>query len=226
MLVSRSIDIEGVLPYLKVMAAKSSRTQAERSETMRARILDATIASLAQHGYGATTTLMVQKIAGLSRGAMLHHFPTKADLILGTMERIVDLNHEFFQPRLMEIPDPLQRFLSLIDARWDLAKQPHGVAQAEIMVGARSDELVRERYPEVLERMRPKQARRLQAWASDAGLLLDERDQAVSRAIVYALRGMAIEVQIDPTIETESVLGVLRDLRRNTLGDRIKPFAR
>jgi AcrR family transcriptional regulator len=205
------------------MAAKSSQTQAERSETMRLRILDATIASLALHGYGATTTLMVQKVGGLSRGAMLHHFPTKADLILGTMERIVDLNHEFFQHRLMEITDPLDRFLTLIDARWELANQPHGVAQAEIMVGARSDELVRARYPEVPERMRPRQARRLEAWASDAGLVLDEHDHFVSRTIVYALRGMAIERQMDPAIETESVLRVLRDLRRSALGDRIAP---
>jgi AcrR family transcriptional regulator len=188
---------------------------------MRARIVDATIGALARHGYGATTTLLVQKVGGLSRGAMLHHFPTKADLILATIERIVDLNGAFFEAKLSELPGPVERFLALIDLRWELLNQPHGIAQAEILVGARSDETVRSRYPEFLQRLRARQLARLEGWAEAAGVTLTEEDRRLTRLFVYALHGMAVERQIDPTIDPDPVLQLMRDLRDRNFGDRL-----
>jgi AcrR family transcriptional regulator len=61
-----------------VLASKPRRTQEERSATTRARLLDATIDCLSELGYTNTTTTEIAKRAGLSRGAQLHHFPTKA----------------------------------------------------------------------------------------------------------------------------------------------------
>ena len=62
------------------------RTHAERSATTRTALLDATIECLAELGYSGTTTAEVVRRAGLSRGAQVHHFPTKALLIAAALD--------------------------------------------------------------------------------------------------------------------------------------------
>ena len=44
---------------------------------MRARLLEATVELLVERGYAGTSTTLVSERAGVSRGAQLHHFPTK-----------------------------------------------------------------------------------------------------------------------------------------------------
>ena len=52
------------------------RSNVERTATTRRKVLESTIACLYEHGYTATTTAMIAQHAGISRGALLHHFPT------------------------------------------------------------------------------------------------------------------------------------------------------
>jgi AcrR family transcriptional regulator len=196
------------------------RTQAERSAATRTALLDAAVDCLFEQGYGGTSTVLVAAKAGVSRGAMLHHFPSKADLMLATLEHVLDRNHDYYTEALSRIDDPWERYAALPDLRWQLALQPHGTALMEILVGARSDEVVRARFPEFQRRLNEKQAQRLAERAQDAGLPLTAHDQAVSRTIVLALRGLAIERQVNPDVDVDSVLDVLRTLKRETMERR------
>ena len=198
------------------------RTQAERSNTTRTALLDAAIGCLNELGYGATSTVVVAARAGVSRGAMLHHFPSKADLMLAALEHVLDLNHAYFSQALADIEDPWERYAALPDMRWQLALQPQGTALMEILVGARSDEAVRTRFPEFQSRLNEKQHQRLLDRAQEAGLDVGPEDRAVSRAIVMAIRGLAIERQVNPNVEVESVLAVLRKLKRETMDQSAK----
>lgn len=193
------------------------RTQAERSTATRTALFDAAIACLYELGYGATSTVVVAARAGVSRGAMLHHFPSKADLMLATLEHVLDLNHAYFSQALADIDDPWERYAALPDLRWQLALQPHGTALMEILVGARSDEAVRQRFPEFQRYINEKQRQRLVDRAQEAGLEVSAQDRAVSHAIVLAIRGLAIERQVNPDVDVESVLDVLRTLKRETM---------
>lgn len=67
---------------------KARRTQAERSEDMRRRILDAAVDLLAQKGYAGFRTADVAEVAGVSRGAQTHHFPSKDDLVVAVVEHV------------------------------------------------------------------------------------------------------------------------------------------
>lgn len=62
------------------------RTQAERSETTRNKLIEAALVLLRERGYGGLRTNEVSDRAGVSRGAQLHHFPTKYELILATLD--------------------------------------------------------------------------------------------------------------------------------------------
>jgi len=67
---------------------KVRRTQAERSEDMRRRILDAAVDLLAQKGYAGFRTADVAEVAGVSRGAQTHHFPSKDELVVAVVEHV------------------------------------------------------------------------------------------------------------------------------------------
>ena len=58
---------------------------------MRARLLDATVECLVERGWSGTSTTLVSERAGVSRGAQLHHFPTKNDLVLAAVEHLTEV---------------------------------------------------------------------------------------------------------------------------------------
>jgi AcrR family transcriptional regulator len=61
------------------------RTQAERSETTRKQLLDAATKLIRQKGFGGLRTIEVASVAGVSRGALLHHFPSKHALVVAVL---------------------------------------------------------------------------------------------------------------------------------------------
>jgi AcrR family transcriptional regulator len=64
------------------------RSQAARSEEMRARVLDAALSELAAKGYAGLRTADVVAAAGVSRGALTHHFPSKDALVVAVVEHV------------------------------------------------------------------------------------------------------------------------------------------
>lgn len=67
----------------------SRRTQAERSAAMKQRLIEATLEALVDVGYAELTFSHVVERAGVSRGAPLHHFVSKAALIEAAAETLI-----------------------------------------------------------------------------------------------------------------------------------------
>ncbi|WP_372002411.1 TetR/AcrR family transcriptional regulator [Tistrella mobilis] len=70
--------------------AKVRRTQEERSAETRDKLLYATLDVLMEAGHARLATQAVCERAGVSRGAMLHHYPTRSDLLVAAIERLLD----------------------------------------------------------------------------------------------------------------------------------------
>jgi AcrR family transcriptional regulator len=68
------------------------RTQAERSETTRKQLLDAAAKLIRQKGFGGLRTIEVAKVAGVSRGALMHHFPSKHALVVAVLSYVNELD--------------------------------------------------------------------------------------------------------------------------------------
>ncbi len=129
-------------------AAKRERVpQAERRRITRGKLLDATIDSLIEIGYSRTTTVEVGERTGLSRGTQLHHFPSKADLLVAAIEHLADERSKEFElelaARLEKGADPVD---AMVDMLWTMFSDPIYWAAIELMVAARTD-------PELLERL-------------------------------------------------------------------------
>ena len=56
----------------------------ERGDATRARIMAATVSCLDALGYAETSIARVQEAAGVSRGALTHHFPSRQSLLAET----------------------------------------------------------------------------------------------------------------------------------------------
>lgn len=69
--------------------AKTRRSQEERSAETRARLMDAALEILHERGYLRTTTADVADGAGVSRGALSHHFDSKDDLVAQAADRML-----------------------------------------------------------------------------------------------------------------------------------------
>lgn len=61
----------------------------DRRTRTRARIFDAVVRCLDEVGYSETSINRVQTLAGVSRGALTHHFPSKEAMMVQTLERLL-----------------------------------------------------------------------------------------------------------------------------------------
>jgi AcrR family transcriptional regulator len=114
--------------------------QAQKSAATRNAILDSAIACIVELGYGRATTTAIAHKAGLSRGAMLHHFPSKLDIIRGAVEHLHNKRLKAFRRAMSRVPPPGADRVALgVDAFFDHVRHPLFVAFLELSVAARTD---------------------------------------------------------------------------------------
>src|SRR5687767_4734729 len=82
-------------------------TQEQRTAATRTRLLDAAVAVLLERGYAGASLPAICERAGLSRGAQLHHFPTKAALMAAAVEHLFEVRHREFRQTALGMPDAL-----------------------------------------------------------------------------------------------------------------------
>ena len=168
------------------------RTQEERSSATRARVINAAIKCLHQFGYGGTSTTLVADEAGVSRGAMLHQFPTKSDLMLAVVRAVFEQDGELYE-RSMEAVSPRQWMLGLPSTMWEVISRPAGIAVIEIMLASRSDADLAKQLRAVQQQIN----REARTWVlerlEDAGLTGHPDEDAIHRLFVAAVRGLALE---------------------------------
>ncbi|BCJ41039.1 putative TetR-family transcriptional regulator [Actinoplanes ianthinogenes] len=115
------------------------RTQAQRSEATRLRILDATCQSLVERGYAETTTAEVLARADVPRGTLLHHFPTKVDLLVASVQHVARRRLDALAAELSALPDDADELDAFIDGVWHHFSAPLFWAALELWNAARTD---------------------------------------------------------------------------------------
>jgi len=68
--------------------AQQRRSQPERRAATRAKLIRAAIGIIARRGYASLTTPEIAAAAGVSRGALQHHFATRHDLVAAVSEQL------------------------------------------------------------------------------------------------------------------------------------------
>lgn len=121
-------------------ALKSNGKQAAKSASTRRATLDAAIQCFIDLGYAKTTTIEVARVAGISRGAMIHHFPTKWKMLEATVEHLINRRIESFSKAISRIKSEEDRLnFKGIDIYWNHLKSDLFVAFHELTVASRTD---------------------------------------------------------------------------------------
>ena len=106
---------------------------------MRGRLLDATVECLVERGFAGTSTTLVSERAGVSRGAQLHHFPTKNDLVVAAVEHLTEKRASELGAAAVLLPEGAQRTRAVLHMLGDHFAGPVFTAALELWVAARTD---------------------------------------------------------------------------------------
>ncbi|MEE3332459.1 MAG: TetR/AcrR family transcriptional regulator [Myxococcota bacterium] len=126
-------------PLQSADTAPTRRTQEQRSAEMRNRLLDATVESLIDRGYARTTTTVVCDRAGVSRGAQVHHFGTKAELVIAAVTHLARKQEVELRRQADSVLCAEDRTARLVDAIVEIYASPLFYAALELWVAARTD---------------------------------------------------------------------------------------
>jgi AcrR family transcriptional regulator len=121
---------------------KEPNWQARKSAMMRDNILDAALDCFVTIGYANTTTARIAERAEVSRGAMLHHFPSKAELMRAAVEYLHRKLVALYASHIEQIPMDLpvdERNRKGLEGYWNYLRSDLYVAYHELCVAGRTD---------------------------------------------------------------------------------------
>jgi AcrR family transcriptional regulator len=170
---------------------------------MRQRLLEATIDCLVELGWAGTTTTVVSERAGVSRGAQLHHFPSKQELVVAAVEHLSERRREDMRIMASELPERgrTRKALQILSAHFTSSVF---FAALELWVAARTDNALRESVGPLERRV----GRETHAYALE--LLGVDESRGDNRALVQAtldlLRGLGLAASLSDDSKRRSAV--------------------
>jgi AcrR family transcriptional regulator len=197
------------------------RTQVDRSAETRAILIHATIKLLQVVGFAGTTTALIAKRAGVTTGALHHHFATKDELMFGVLDHASERVKARLEQEEHFSPSGALNISDVVRHLWEVYGDPEYWAIWEIIIGTRSDPGV---HPRVvahrLETMRTVLHPWLERHTSGEG----NRPEVIAlfEFMLIAVRGLSLERFLDKDeAYFDRNLKILADL----VGQRLEAFA-
>lgn len=182
-----------------------------KTAEIRDRILAATLESIAQNGFTATTLDQVAHDVGMSKQGVLHHFHSRDSLLTAVLVRRDVLDRD----RFTLDGDLVQSIIATVRHN---ASVPGVVALHSALVAmgaaypdsAESRQFVNERYPSLVAEVTETIARH-----QASGEVPADRDAAsLARILIAASDGLQTQWLIDPSVDMAGELEVLWELMR------------
>lgn len=204
------------------------RSQAERRTTTRLRLVDAAIDCLVELGAAGATTAEIEQRSGLSRGARLHHFPTKAALLAAAVDHLFHGLRESFDASIrahIEHADTgaADRFDEAFRLLWANFEDPRYGAVLELKMVARTDAALRASLEAVVRAHHEHMGRSLAVYFPVAGDTRARLDPTrVMESIHAAMEGLALRRVVFGQDPTESeVLERVGEMARSWIRERV-----
>jgi AcrR family transcriptional regulator len=183
---------------MTTITAKPRRSQADRSAATRARVIAAARDVLCAQGYSGATMHAIKDAAGMSLGAIQHHFPTKAKLMAAVAAEFSAYRIQAYADAIRRGATPRQSMENLIDANFRMVSRPEMAAVLEIHLARRNDpDLDREVGPSTR-----RFDRRVRLWGYSilhaAGIKDDAAHQSLQLLNNAVTRGLTVEFIRNP----------------------------
>lgn len=135
--------IQGTIPGGQ-MPAKPRRTQEQRSADTQRRLIEATIDALDERGYARITTSEIAERAGVSRGALMHHYATKEELVTVSVAKLLDETTEEIRTWLGQVRSGNLKLDDFLDHLWEMYSGRLLFVTIEHITEARHNETLRD----------------------------------------------------------------------------------
>lgn len=173
----------------------------QQRERTRAVLLDATMTCLVTYGYAGTTTQRIQEEAGISRGALLHHFSSKSELLVASIHHIADLRLAHLRELVADFGDDPDALAEMVRAIREVMAGPAFQAAIELWTASRTD-------PQLREALLPAE-RRLGAALHDlfnqhAGIADPDAARTAFESLMALVRGLELTRILRTDSETET----------------------
>jgi len=205
------------LPPPKRTGNRPVRTEGKqylKSQKTRKLILDTAVRCFVKYGYHQTTAQRIAEEAGLSRGAMRHHFHTKIDIVEAAIEYLFSRRLRAFRSAIEEIPADVDRIKFAVEAFWEQVKHPRYLAFFELSIASRTDE-------ELAAVLAPAEEHFNREYLELATELFPEwekhreRLQLALNLVRYLLEGMALDAVDQSQEDRDAVLATVENLLRD-----------
>ena len=124
---------------VKTEPGKEIGRQAQKSASTRKLIVEAALTCITKYGYAKTTTPIIANEAGLSRGAMMHHFSNRLTVIQAAIEYLHEKRLRAFRRAISTLPKDTPQLHDGLKAYWKHVTHPLYVAFHELAVASRTD---------------------------------------------------------------------------------------
>lgn len=199
-----------------VAAVARRRTQEERSTSTRGRILEATLECLAELGYAGTTTIVVAERAGVSRGAELHHFPTRAALISAAVQYLFTQLLATYEEAFARVPAGSDRVGVGVDLLWQIFQDARLTAVLELYVAARTDDELRRELIPIAARHEENVLRLARGYFPEAAR--NPRFEELLHVVIDTLQGLAVRRLVTTRPKTLAATVVMvKDIARRAI---------
>jgi AcrR family transcriptional regulator len=186
-------------------------TQLQRSAATREKLLDAAVSALIERGHAGASLPEICRRAGVSRGAQLHHFPTRADLLSAAVDHLFELRHREFRAQLQATPLGAEATLTEL---WALYTSGPLYAWLELVVASRVDPDLRKALAGVDRRFMQQAEQTLMQFPLPPGV----QPRAAARLITSLLDGLATNrILRDDDKSAREVLALATQLLRPVL---------
>lgn len=178
------------------------RSNAERSAETQERILEATLECLSEKGYAATSTNEVVRKAGVSRGALVHHFSSKSDLVAAAAVHLVRKRYATTQEDSRNLKG------GKLSIREKLQIRRHDYerwfpATIEFMVACRTDQALSDSFARAMQPYEESMGQSIMdEWPELANL---ESPLLIQYVTGCFIRGLCLEAIVNPKSLTDEI---------------------
>lgn len=197
------------------------RTQAERRQTTRRALLDATISALVELGYSGTTTTEVTRRAGLSQGALFKHFPSRSALVAAAAEQLFEDLFVSFEFAFERSTDPEPRVVIALRRLWDVFCQKELLAVYRLYLEAPVDDELMAALVPVVKRHQANLAGF--ALTLFPGLASSPMHASLFVTAVYAMQGLSLQRTVHADETEQSLMLAQFETMARTLFPETEP---
>ena len=128
---------------MTVTAAAGRSPQQQRSRSTRQAVVDAAVTCIGELGWAGATVAVIAERAGVSRGAAQHHFPTREDLVVATVQYVGEQQVRHLRARAAELPTGPPRAEAVVTMLLELYTGRAFRAALHLWMAASTDEALR-----------------------------------------------------------------------------------